>query len=310
MPGRLFISCGQANDEEREAANALCEWLRSSGFDPYVAITTQSIQDVNHGIIDNLKRSDYYIFIDFPRERLAKRLFSVKTANSQFRGSLFTNQELAIAYVLGFEHVIFLKHRDVKLEGMNRYILSNAREFNHYGQVLDIVKEEIKSREWSPAYSRVLYPTRVAIPSQAFWYGDQAGRRFEYIWLVGIRNGTLMQYAQETAVRLLEITDPSGRRVASPDTRDLKWAGQQAYRLTLFPNSEEVFDAISIEDSQHDKVYLHSSADLTPRHPLIAGQRGKYVLHYRIYANGFNPVDFDLELNLTGNVSTTTAQLL
>src|SRR5689334_10627574 len=101
MPGRVFISCGQANNSERHVAGNVRQWFESKGFTPYVAINTQSLADVNSGIIDELKRADFYVFIDFRRDELANR-----PANDfgVFRGSLFTNQELAIAYFLQFEH--------------------------------------------------------------------------------------------------------------------------------------------------------------------------------------------------------------
>ncbi|MBL7074261.1 hypothetical protein ISS37_03365 [candidate division KSB1 bacterium] len=59
MPGKVFISCGQVNDEERQIASDVSNWLSNQGFEPYVAIEAQSIQDVNSSIIGNLKTSDY-----------------------------------------------------------------------------------------------------------------------------------------------------------------------------------------------------------------------------------------------------------
>lgn len=123
MPGKVFISCGQANPKEKEVAKKLEDWLRTEGFSPYVAIRTQSINDVNSGIIGNLKNSDYYIFIDFRREKIScfKKIY---------RGSLFTNQELAIAYYLGFDNAIFFQQTGVKRDGLLNYMISNSTLFN------------------------------------------------------------------------------------------------------------------------------------------------------------------------------------
>ena len=57
MPGKIFISCGQANSAEVWIANKVSDWLKTKGYEPYIAIETQSIQDVNSGIIGNLKVS-------------------------------------------------------------------------------------------------------------------------------------------------------------------------------------------------------------------------------------------------------------
>ena len=95
MPAKVFISCGQASPAEKQITDSLAKWFSSQGFSPYVAIQVQSILDLNGGIIGNLKTSDYYLFVNLRRERL-KRF-----PRSEYRGSLFTNQELAIAYALG-----------------------------------------------------------------------------------------------------------------------------------------------------------------------------------------------------------------
>jgi len=68
MPSRIFISCGQATDEDAGVASDLEKWFRSQGYDPYVAVQVQTIGDLNAGIIGALKASDYYLFINFPRE--------------------------------------------------------------------------------------------------------------------------------------------------------------------------------------------------------------------------------------------------
>jgi hypothetical protein len=68
MPGRVFISCGQATADERFVASQIREWSAQSGHSPYVAIQAQSLADVNSGIIDRLKQSDSYAFVDFRRD--------------------------------------------------------------------------------------------------------------------------------------------------------------------------------------------------------------------------------------------------
>src|SRR5438132_10277879 len=136
MSAKIFISCGQKLDEERHATAELSNALTAEGFEVYVAIAAQSIEDVNSGIIGQLRRSDYYIFIDFAREDL----------HGCSRGSLFTNQELAIAYILGFEHVIFFQQNAVCLEGLLKYMGSNATRFEEPADVPDLVIKAVRER--------------------------------------------------------------------------------------------------------------------------------------------------------------------
>ena len=61
MAGRVFISCGQAKEEERKVGSQLRDYFAEHGFRPYVAIEAQSIQDVNSAL---LRRNNWKIFPD------------------------------------------------------------------------------------------------------------------------------------------------------------------------------------------------------------------------------------------------------
>jgi hypothetical protein len=88
MPARVFISCGQTTDEERGVASDLEKWFRSGGYDPYVAVQVQTIGDLNAGIIGVLNATDYYLFVNFPRETV------VAHGEEWCRGSLYSHQNL------------------------------------------------------------------------------------------------------------------------------------------------------------------------------------------------------------------------
>ena len=301
MPGRVFISCGQATQAEQKVANDVSEWLRSQGYDPYVAIETQSIQDVNSGIIGNLKSADYYIFIDFRREKICNFL------RKEYRGSLFTNQELAIAYFLGFDRTLFIQQSNIRLEGIARYILGNAKRFDDLDDVLKIVKQELGQRNWSPNYSRHLVPNQVTILSNPLPYKDHTGPYNQYICHIEVENRRHDSGAFSTIARLDRIELPS-RQIISPDSSYLKWAGQSGYERIIPAQRSAKFDAFAIENRlNYDIVYLHSSADIYPRQPILQSQLGQYILHYEVIAQNFPLLELSVLLNLTGNIATTTA---
>src|SRR5437660_794267 len=97
MRSRVFLSCGQ-NPSEKEVAGKIGALLRRRGFDVYIAIDVQTILEINTGIIRELKNSDCYLFVNFRRELI----------RDKYWGSLFSNQELAIAYALGFERLLVI----------------------------------------------------------------------------------------------------------------------------------------------------------------------------------------------------------
>lgn len=305
MPGKIFISCGQATTEERKVAADIKAWLRGEGFNPYVAIQTQSLQDVNSEIIGNLKSADFYIFIDFKREQINTSANGI----TEYRGSLFTHQELAIAYLLEFEYVICLRENNVRLEGLGQYLLSNAIMFSDKRNILPIIQKEILQRTWEKTYSRHLVVSGPFDAGQ--WpFGDHTGTSWRHIWHIAVENWRSDSAAFNTVARLDKISDPYGTTASSRDRSFLKWAGKkEAFQNTILPADQANFDCLSIDVANPFCVYLHSEEDRHPRQPIISNT-GLYLLHYELLAIGFPKTNFDIEINLTGNINTTTLRLL
>ncbi len=70
--------------------------LEECGFEVYVAPDQHSLEGFTQNILSNLEKSEYYLFIDFIREEIENKEEKSKTSRN-FRGSLFTHQELGIA---------------------------------------------------------------------------------------------------------------------------------------------------------------------------------------------------------------------
>ena len=305
MPGKIFISCGQDSAEERQVAADLDVWLCGQGFNPYLAIQTQSLQDVDSGIIGNLKTSDYYIFIDFARDQIGALAGGIP----EYRGSLFTHQELAIAYLIDFEHVIFLRERNVRLEGLGRYLLSNARIFDRKDEALPLIQSEIANRNWDVLYSKQLAVSNL-IYAGAWKFVDHARSGDEHIWHINVENRRRDIPAFNTIVRLDKITIPNGSIIHSRDRNFLKWAGKtKTFSTTIIQGDNASFDCFALDYHQPSHLYLHSEEDRPPRQPIISSP-GHYILHYQILAIGFDIAEFNIELDLTGTFNTTNARLI
>ena len=68
---RVFISCGQnKNSDELETALRIRDRLSELGFDPYVAVEEQTLRGLKENIFPRLRDSEYFVFVDFKRERL------------------------------------------------------------------------------------------------------------------------------------------------------------------------------------------------------------------------------------------------
>ena len=299
MPARVFISCGQASPEERLVAQNISAWFRSQGYLPYVAVTVQTIPDLNSGIIGALKESDYYLFIDFPRESLS--------SSTENRGSLYTHQELAAAYILDFHPMILISHKKVKNEGIKNFIVSNCPQFESADQVPELVQQAVIAAGWTPNFSRHLSIT--VRWGNCLIYRDQStgiqGRSSKVLH-GDVNNHRCDFAARHTICRLTAITDTIGLRNPSLDMTLLKASGRAGYEHTIWPNSSEPFDLLGLDLSTPPNIYLHSSLDLVPRIPIVSSI-GTFQFHYEILSEGFPLFPFTIEIENTGNHQTTTA---
>ena len=303
---RVFISCGQATDAERKIAADVKRWFQRRGFQPYVAIQAQTLADVNSGIIDELKRADFYVFIDFRRELLVTGGAKRKT----YRGSLFTNQELAIAFLLGFEHVVFLQQLGVERNGLLNYMGSNAEIFSRSDDVLPLIKKLVTARDWKRSYTRHLLLGNDAFWGGPFTYGDQTGQRNVRTFYVKIYNQRAELGALSSVARLEHIVRPDGAIDRKIDRSPLKATGSaQSYTQVIWPQSVATWDCLSVSIEEPPNIYLNSSLDVVPRKPIIS-EIGEHLLAYEVFAENFPVLKFGVKLIVSDNPHKTSATLV
>jgi len=307
MPARVFISCGQNPDAERLAAREVEKWLREQGYDPYLAVEVLSIPDLIKGIIDELKRADYYLFIDFQRELLSKA-----GPDPVHRGSLYSHQELAVAYALGFDRMIFLRQRNVERGGMLGTMVANTPVFDRLTEVLPAVQHAVANSNWSPNFSRHLvidglanWTPALAYGDHTFWEGHPANQRGRMVCVLAgrIANRRPDLGASSTVARLKRITTDDGADIPFNDPSNLKATSHwQAYSQMIWPQSIGRFDLMALDANNPVRVFLMSSHDLCPRKPVV-NQKGRYLFHYQVFAIGFPSLEFAVRLDVDGTLS-------
>ncbi len=308
MPARVFISCGQVTAEERQVATIIKEWFARRGFEPYVAIQAQSLADINSGIIGELKQSDFYVFIDFHRERLVSAGgFINPFKRYPHRGSLFTNQELAVAFLLQFDNAIFLQQEGIEHEGLLRYMGSNAQRFATLQDVPALVEQLVVARHWDPSYTRHLSlgATHWAGP---LMYGDHTGQHSVRVFEVDVHNRRHELGALNAIARLRQIVSPDRSVNSAIDRSPLKTTGQPGYTQVIWPQSHAAWDLFAVRMDAPPAIYLNSALDVAPRSPLIS-LPGEYVLTYEIFAENFPVLRFDVRLSVSNDPLTTSAIL-
>jgi hypothetical protein len=299
MSARVFISCGQRKGE-REVAGAVARWFAERGFRPCVALEAQSIQDVNSGIIGELRRADYYVFIDFRREPLSD------ADPQEYRGSLFSHQELAVAHAMGFEHCLFFRESGVKLEGMCQFMASNATPFDTRSEVPGLVAAAAEQRAWTPDYSRNLVVARLHYPDQRIQFGELRGRALH----ADIENRRPDVGAAGAVARLAMMrTAGDGWRI-SPDRSHLKVTGQPGFEQTIWPKSHGAFCLLFV-DMRNERccVYLINALDIAPR-PLLLDDPGDHLLRYEVFAQGFDVLCFKVQIRIPTRGTEFSAELV
>jgi hypothetical protein len=280
MKARVFISCGQATEQERIVSEQLRQWFHDQGYDPYVAVKVQTITDLNAGIIEALKSSDYYLFINFKREEI------IREGKNIFRGSLYSHQELAVAYALGFDHMLLVNNIDVHDEGVQSFIVSNVPRFSDFREVLPIVQQAVTDSHWSPTYSRQLSigGFRWADP---VLYRDQTGERSIRVLHADIHNNRKDRPAYGLIGHLEQIREANtGKVVEHHDKTFLKATGFLGYQHTTWPDRHSAFDLLALSCEDPNLVYLNSCLDVSPRQPILT-EPGEYLLDFHFIAQDF-----------------------
>ena len=281
----VFLSCGQ-RPGEKELAREIQQMIERE-FKPmkcYNADLVQGFDDVM-SITEQLARSDYYLFVDFKRD------------DDPVPISVFTHQEFALARDWQINEMLAFQEEGLTSHGMLRYVLAHPTQFKRQSLV-EQVREEIAQKGWNANYSRNLVADRIET-SPAVPYGyppPEGGRHVEETWRVFIENRRSDRAAWNTIAILDSVT--SNETVNRPDRTFLKWAGQQGYQRTIFPQDFGEIDAFAIR-LDGTGVFLHSASDFYPRRAIIT-EPGCYKLRYLLYANGFPPTDFTIRLEYDG----------
>jgi hypothetical protein len=280
--GRVFISCGQ-RESERATAEKIRNLLRENfSLDSYLAFKVQGLMDIMK-ITDELKASDYYLFVDFLRE-----------GKDDIPCSLFTHQELALAHHVGFRDIIAIQQDGAPLEGFLKYVLSNPEHFSSEEDLLQKVNLLVRERGWNKNFSRNLVLEEVKKVENALTYIDHTGERTEFVWQAKVVNRRPDVAAVNAVCILDSIVHPDGSTHRSNDRSYLKWAGVlQGYNRTILPEDSALLDVFCIRGDRSG-LFLHSALD-TMRLPVLE-TNGIYKLNYKLFSEGFPLLPFSVEV--------------
>jgi len=281
---RVFISCGQQkNTNEVEIAHKIVEKLEKMDFEPYVAVEEQTLKGVKENIFQRLSKSEYFIFIDLKREKLEK---------SEYRGSLFSHQELAIATFLNSEVLAFQEDGVKKDDGILKFIQANCIPFSDRHLLPDVVAEKVRERAWNPNWrNELLFERENKEYEDVFDVHEQNNARWYHI---KVKNLHQQEIARDCTAYLESVKDTSTGDVKIFELVEFKWKGVNTLGVSIPPESFRYLDAFHVYyDSQHI-VHLGINSfvvDLSHYYQLyrIKGPN-TYELTYIVFSENFPPV--------------------
>jgi hypothetical protein len=283
MPGTVFLSCGQ-NDDELVIAERIKSLLEAPpfGLHVFIARSTNNMHSLNNDVMTNLEYADYVLFVNFHRNTLG------------FPGSVYAHQELAMALALGHRNLLLYSAAGAPTAGVIGFMVQNRRPFTSTDELLDQVREDATMEGWSSTYSRFLRVTGLDERSHVD-FRDGAGNLLQGKG-IGVVLENHSKDLQDGIIVTLETMDgkPPEYVFRSP----LKVSGQRRYDAAVPRGLSVIFDILingtcTAGSQRATGVFLVSALDLVPLPPLFVDD-ADHELTFRVDARARQPIRFTL----------------
>jgi hypothetical protein len=291
---KIFISCGQNTDRgELTIGRQIENTISAMGFETYFAIDQQSPRGLKENIFNELITSEYFLFIDFKREQLDE---------TTCRGSLFTNQELAIASFLDIQLIAFQEEGVKQRDGILGALQANCISFNGRGSLHTIVSERIRAAGWKTNWKNALRLERE--PRQHVDIYRVPGPRMSRFFHINVRNLNSYKIAHNCYAYLERATNLSGGRIETR-TVEFKWEGYIQPNAPILHNSVRGFDAFFVYHDNPREILFNLFTDSSLFIPIIRGP-GDFELSYIVISENFPPARKTFDLHIGNSLNEIT----
>lgn len=285
LRSRVFISCGQRkNTDELAIAKQIADELEKIGFDPYVAVEQHNLRGVKESIFETLGKSEYFLFIDFKRERLySENANPVDTG--EHRGSLFSHQELAIATYLDHKALAFQEAGVKKDDGILRFIQANCIPFPERLSLPSIVVEKVKEHGWDSSWRNEITLERDSSDFKDANVNMQGiGNVLTRFFHIRANNHHKDKIARNCIAYVEKIKNLKDGKTRVLELSELKWKGCTTQGVAIAPKTFRYMDAFHI---------FHSNPTLANLglNPFIVDWQG-YIQDYQISGSDDYEIDF------------------
>lgn len=294
LKAKVFISCGQKKDtEEVKVARAIEKVVSDMGFDAYLAVQEQTLRGLKENIFSQLTSSEYFLFVDFPREQFAN--------SPEHRGSLFSHQELAIASYLDLE-VIAFQQRGVKaLDGMLGALQVNPILFEDPKQLPKMVWEQIENAGWRADWKNALRIVRDPREFDDARIVNQPGQPTARFFHLTIENLNRRKVATNCSAYVEAIKELRTNSPVPFRTAELKWAGYIQPTVAIMPGSYREVDAFFVLHENPQTLHFNCFTDSGYFMRPIQGP-GEFLLNYIVISENFPPTKSKVRATIGNSV--------
>jgi hypothetical protein len=274
---RVFISCGQRNENEKQIGKHVEAYFKDKGFETYFAEMVHSSEALTENIFRFLAESEYFIFIDFKRDELS---------NGSFRGSLFVNQEIAIATFLKINGLGFIE-KDVAREGILQYQIYNAITFSDEEGIFSKLDELIADWDTESVNELQILFDPESINRNVVLL-DSPGQPHSDWYHLEVRNRNKTKHAFSCVGYVSRIKGLATDETMAIPTNELVWAGIGELSVNLIAGTARELDAFFlIQGEGLIRFHQRPSSTSNPRYHLPALPRGRYLIEYMVISSNF-----------------------
>lgn len=284
---RVFISCGQSTDREKNIGLSVESYFKNERkFETYFAERVHSSDALTENIFSFLRQSEYFIFIDFKREKIGQ---------NDYRGSLFVNQEIAIATFLKLRGLGFYE-KGVRHEGILKYHIYNAFPFEDGTEILKRIAEETK--EWDNDSVNELHLSYNSSDTTRDTVINNAPDKPLSDWYhIEIKNRNKNKHAFSCIGYITSIKHIDSGEIINVPTNELIWAGIADIAVNIIANGKRDLDAFFvIHNDGFIRFHQRPLATNNANYCLPDLPKGKYLLTYTIISNNFAIAQKDFRL--------------
>lgn len=286
------MSCGQHSNREKEIGKAVKQHFTERGFETYFAELVHSPEALTENIFRFLGASEYFVFVDFRRDEIE---------GGRYKGSLFVNQELAIATFLKLPGIGFVE-RGVKREGIIDYQIYNAIDFEDGAEILTALGTKTADWDLESVNELAIRYDQGATTRGIMHAGWPGGPKPSDWYHLEVLNRNKRKHALSCMGYVSQIRDRKTTKLYDLPTNELNWAGIANESANIIAGARRDLDIFYVVEG-HDHIIFHERAlgTTNPRYHLPQLDPGGYEIQLIVVAANFATVKGEFLLEYEGS---------